>query len=137
MSDTTQPGAGLSDEVIDGTFDLVREGRVGPLGEMIDAGVPVDVRNRRGDTMLIIAAYLKQPHALAELIRRGANLDLENAAGQTAITSAVFRGDEDALRLLLEAGANPDAGFRTGRQIAEQFDQPRMIAVLDEYSARS
>jgi len=47
----------LSSEGIEGTFDLARLGWVGPLGEMIDAGVPIDVRNARGDTLLIVATY--------------------------------------------------------------------------------
>ncbi len=129
MDSTGNPA--LSAEVIDGTFELAREGRVGPMGEMIDAGVPVDVRNARGDTMLIVAAYAKEAHAVAELIRRGASLDEENRMGQTAISCAVFRNDAQILSLLLDAGANPDAGFRTGLQIAQQFGITDMVAILE------
>lgn len=128
----TTGDAGLSAEVIDGTFELAREGRVAPLGEMIDAGVPVDVRNARGDTMLIVAAYAKQPATVTELIRRGASLDDENRMGQTAISCAVFRDDAEVLGLLLEAGADPDAGFRTGLQIARQFGISDMVAILSQ-----
>lgn len=120
----------LSPEVIDGTFDLARDGRVGPLGEMIDAGVPVDVRNARGDTMLIVAAYAKQAEVVALLIARGAALDEENRMGQTAISCAVFRNDTGILTQLLDAGANPDAGMRTALQIAEQFAITDMVALL-------
>ena len=55
----------LSSEVIEGTFDLARQGRVGPLSEMIEAGVPIDVRNARGDTLLIVATYAEQGRAVS------------------------------------------------------------------------
>jgi uncharacterized protein len=131
------PGASLSAEVIDGTFDLAREGRVGPLGEMIDAGVPIDTRNARSDTLLIVSAYARQVEVVRELVKRGAALDIENTMGQTAVSCAVFRGDAEILRVLLDAGANPDVGFRTAAQIAEQFGQAEMSAILAEHAARS
>lgn len=126
----------VSLEVIEGTFDLAREGRTGPLGEMIDAGVPIDVRNPRGDTVLIVATYAEQEHTVADLVRRGAELNALNASGQTAISCAVFRKNETLLRLLLEAGADPDAGPLSAVAITEQFALPEMRAILDEYASR-
>jgi len=130
---TRSDGAGLSDEVVEGTFDLARQGRTGPLAEMIDAGVPLDPRNARGDTLLIVATYAEHAETVAELLRRGADKDAVNNNGQTAIACAVFRRNEPLLRLLLDAGANPDAGHLTGDQIAEQFQLSDMRAVLAEY----
>ncbi|WP_309066556.1 ankyrin repeat domain-containing protein [Microbacterium sp.] len=124
---------GLSLEVIEGTFDLARQGRTGPLGEMIDAGVPIDVRNPRGDTLLIVATYAEQVETVADLVRRGADLDAVNANGQTAVACAVFRRNEELLRLLLDAGADQDAGAHTAKQIADQFGLRAMRAVLDSY----
>lgn len=126
MSET----GGLSAEVIDGTFDLARTGLAGPLGEMIDAGFPVDARNERGDTMLIVAAYAKQPQSVAQLIAHHAALDTENRMGQTAISCAVFRNDAEILTMLLDAGADPNAGMRTAVQIAEQFGIADMVTML-------
>lgn len=126
----------VSLEVIEGTFDLARQGRTGPLGEMIDAGVPIDVRNPRGDTVLIVATYAEQEHTVADLVRRGADLNALNAAGQTAISCAVFRKNETLLRMLLDAGADPDAGPLSAVAITEQFSLPEMRAILDEYASR-
>ncbi len=124
---------GLSLEVIEGTFDLARQGRTGPLGEMIDAGVPVDVRNPRGDTLLIVATYAERLETVKDLVRRGADLNAVNANGQTALACAVFRRNEQLLRLLLDAGADQDAGAHTARQIADQFGLSDMRAVLDSH----
>ncbi|UNK69856.1 ankyrin repeat domain-containing protein [Microbacterium sp. H1-D42] len=123
----------VSLEVIEGTFDLARQGRTGPLGEMIDAGVPVDVRNPRQDTLLIVATYAEHGETVADLIARGANLDAVNANGQTAISCAVFRRNEPLLRMLLDAGADQDAGAHTARQVADQFGLSDMRTILDSY----
>lgn len=132
----TASDQGFSDEVIEGTFDLARQGQTGPLGEMIDAGVPVDLRNPRGDTFLIVATYAERAETVTELLRRGADTDAVNLNGQTAVACAVFRKNEQLLRLLLDAGADPDAGGSTAAQIADQFQLTGMRAVLDEYAAR-
>ncbi|MGM7678370.1 ankyrin repeat domain-containing protein [Microbacterium sp. A94] len=126
----------LSLEVIEGTFDLARQGRTGPLGEMIDAGVPIDTRNPRQDTLLIVATYAEQTHTVADLVRRGADLNATNANGQTAISCAVFRKNETLLRMLLDAGADPDAGGLSAAAIAEQFQLAEMRSILDEYAGR-
>ncbi|MDQ0613471.1 ankyrin repeat protein [Microbacterium sp. W4I4] len=123
----------LSSEVIEGTFDLARQGRVGPLGEMIEAGVPIDVRNARGDTLLIVATYAEQGEVVTDLLRRGADKDAVNANGQTAVSCAVFRRNESLLRMLLDAGADQDAGAHTAREVADQFQMADMRAVLDSY----
>lgn len=125
--------SGLSLEVIEGTFDLARQGRTAELGEMIDAGVPVDVRNPRADALLIVATYAEQAETVAGLITRGADLDAVNANGQTAVSCAVFRRNESLLRALLDAGADQDAGAHTAKQVADQFALTGMRAVLDEY----
>ncbi len=130
------PGAGLSEEVVNGTFALAREGRVAELTEMVRAGVPVDTRNARSDTMLIVAAYAQQPEAVAALIELGADLNVENTMGQTAIACAVFRNDENILRMLLDAGGDPELGFHSALDIADQFQLTQMTAVLLKHAAR-
>lgn len=122
--------------MIEGTFDLAREGRSGPLGEMIDAGVPVDLRNLRGDTLLIVATYAEKIDVVRDLVQRGADLDVVNGNGQTAISCAVFRRNEELLRLLLDAGADQDAGAHTAAQVAAQFALDDMVAILAEYAGR-
>jgi len=126
----------VSLEVIEGTFDLARQGRTGPLGEMIDAGVPLDLRNPRGDTFLIVSTYAEEAHTAADLIRRGAELDAVNNNGQTAISCAVFRKNETLLRMLLDAGADQNAGGLSATAIADQFGLVEMRTILDEYAAR-
>ena len=130
---TAVPGGGVSPEVVAGVFDLARDGLTGPLGEMLDAGVPIDLLNPRGDTLLIVAAYQQHPDCVAELLRRRADASVVNAMGQTAISCAVFRNNEAILRLLLEADADPRLGTHSGVAIADQFGLPRMREIIESY----
>lgn len=120
--------------VVEGVFDLAREGRTGPLGEMLDAGVPLNLVNGRGDSLLIVAAYAQHRETVQDLLRRGADTAIVNGMGQTALACAVFRGNEAILLDLLQAGADPDLGSHTAIQIADQFALPRMREVLEAHA---
>jgi len=119
--------------VVDGVFDLARNGQTAPLGEMLDAGVPLELVNARGDSLLIVAAYAQHRDTVQELLRRGADTAVVNGMGQTAIACAVFRNNETILTDLLQAGADPSVGSPTGLQIADQFGLPGMRAVIEAH----
>jgi ankyrin repeat protein len=128
---TTHPSVA----VVEGVFALARDGLTASLREMIDAGVPVNLVNGRGDSLLIVTVYGQHRDTAQELLRRGADTAIVNSMGQTALACAVFRGDEAILLELLRAGADPDLGSHTGIQIADQFGLPRMREVLEGYTA--
>jgi len=123
----------VSAQVVEGVFDLARNGQTAPLGEMLDAGVPLDLVNARGDSLLIVAAYAQHRETVQELLRRGADTAIVNGMGQTALACAVFRGNEEILLDLLQVGADPDLGSHTAGQIADQFGLPRMREVIDTH----
>ncbi|MFN8075778.1 MAG: ankyrin repeat domain-containing protein [Kineosporiaceae bacterium] len=111
-------------------FDLAREGQAERLLEVLDAGIPVNLTNDSGDTLLILAAYHRHAAAVGTLLTRGADVDRVNDRGQTALGAAVFRRDEEIVRALLAAGADPDAGPRSARMLAAFFDLEDMAALL-------
>lgn len=117
-------------------FDLARGGRTDELAAYLDAGVPADLTNDRGDTLLILAAYHAHPGAVAALLARGADHGRVNDRGQTALAAAVFRRCAEAVRALLAAGADPDRGRQSARATAAFFDLPEMAAMLDDPASR-
>ncbi|POH62723.1 hypothetical protein C3B61_18015 [Cryobacterium zongtaii] len=129
-----QPATVPPAAVVEGVFELARDGRTRPLGEMLDAGVPLDLVNGRGDSLLIVAAYGQHRETVQELLRRGADTAIVNGMGQTALACAVFRNNEPILVDLLTAGADPDLGSHSGIQIADQFALPRMRAVIEAHT---
>ncbi|HET6693944.1 MAG TPA: ankyrin repeat domain-containing protein [Pedococcus sp.] len=110
-------------------FDLARAGDTALL-ENVDAGLPVNLTNGSGDTLLILAAYHTHPELVAGLVERGADHTRVNDRGQTALAAAVFRQDEPIVRALLEAGADPELGPKSAVEIARFFDLPAMLELL-------
>jgi ankyrin repeat protein len=112
-------------------FDLARGGCTDELTAYVDAGVPVNLTNDKGDTLLILAAYYAHPETVAALLDRGADHSRVNDRGQTALAAAVFRQSTDTVTRLLDAGADPDAGGSTARATATFFRLPAMTHLLD------
>lgn len=111
---------------LNSVFDLARENKPVALKSLFDQGVPVDLTNAKGDTLLILAAYHEHTDLVQLLINEGADLDRLNDRGQTALVCAVFRNNLPLARLLLDAGADPTLGSQTPAQVAEFFDLPQM-----------
>jgi ankyrin repeat protein len=111
-------------------FDLAREGATGQLVDYLEHGLPVNLTNGKGDTLLLLAAYYDRPDTVAALVAHGADVARVNDRGQTALAAAVFRQSERTVRLLLDAGADPAGGAPSALQTAEFFDLPDMLALL-------
>lgn len=112
-------------------FDLARGGQTEELTAYVDAGVPVNLTNEKGDTLLILAAYHGHPETVGALLDRGADHSRANDRGQTALAAAVFRQSTDTVTRLMAAGADPDAGGPSARATATFFDLPAMVELLD------
>ncbi|SCL72464.1 hypothetical protein GA0070606_6122 [Micromonospora citrea] len=111
-------------------FDLARDGATDELAANVDAGLPVNLTNGKGDTLLILAAYHAHPETVAALLARGADHSRANDRGQTALAAAAFRSSGDAVRALLAAGADPHHGTPSAVETARFFDLPEMLALL-------
>jgi len=113
-------------------FDLARGGRTADLIAYLDAGVPANLTNDKGDTLLLLAAYHAHPDTVAALLDHGADHGRVNDRGQTALGAAVFRRSGAAVRALLAAGADPDLGRQSARATAAVFGLSEMTRLLDE-----
>jgi uncharacterized protein len=123
----------LSDQELEflrSMFELARAGRTEELAAAVDAGVPANLTNDAGDTLLILAAYHDHPDTVRALLERGADTGRINDRGQTALGAAVFRRSTESVTHLLSAGADPALGPRSALQIAQFFDLPEMLALL-------
>jgi ankyrin repeat protein len=124
---------GLSPEelaFLQSTFDHARNGDLDAVVQMVDAGVPVNLTNSAGDTLLILAAYHLHADLVRALLERGADHSRVNDKGQTALAAAVFRQHRGIVTDLLQAGADPDLGPKSAVAIATFFDLPDMLTLL-------
>ena len=111
-------------------LDSAREGDAAELARLVDGGVPVNLTNQAGDSLLILAAYHDHPDSVRTLVERGADVARVNDRGQTALGAAVFRRNRTSVELLLAAGADPDQGPRSAREIAQYFELAEMADLL-------
>ncbi|WP_306367526.1 ankyrin repeat domain-containing protein [Nocardiopsis sp. CC223A] len=112
-------------------FGCARTGDTATLTAHIDAGVPVNLTNDKGDTLLMLAAYHGHHTTVAALLERGADPDRLNDRGQSPLAGAVFKGEEAIIALLVAHGADPDAGTPGARDTARVFGRTDLLALLD------
>jgi len=101
-------------------FDLARQGG-DVLLDLVDAGLPVDLADEVGNTLLMLAAYHGHADLTAGLAERGADVNRLNGKQQAPLAGAVFKGEADVIRVLLEHGADPEAGTPSARATAQMF----------------
>ncbi|MEU4656988.1 ankyrin repeat domain-containing protein [Streptomyces sp. NPDC023723] len=127
MSETPDPEVV---ELATKIFDLARQGQTEPLVAYVDAGVPVNLTNDRGDSLVMLAAYHGHAGAVRALLARGAEADRINDRGQTPLAGAVFKGETDVIKALLEAGADPAAGTPSAVDTARMFDRGELLELF-------
>jgi ankyrin repeat protein len=111
-------------------FDLARHGDTGTLAAYLDAGVPVNLTNDKGDSLLMLAAYHGHADTLAALLQRGADANRANDRGQTPLAGAVFKGEDAAIRALLDGGADPVAGTPSAVDTARMFAKEDLLKLF-------
>ena len=130
----------LSDEELayaHSLFDAARNGDTEYLRQAVTAGVPVNLSNEKGDTLLILAAYRENEETVAMLLEAGADTERVSSMGFTALLCAVFRGNEPMTRWLLEAGAGQATGNQHAQDVARVFGQEHLLPLLQEYEQRA
>ncbi|MEV7422943.1 MULTISPECIES: ankyrin repeat domain-containing protein [unclassified Streptomyces] len=127
MSETPDP------EVIElatKVFDLARRGEAEALAAYVDAGVPANLTNDRGDSLLMLAAYHGHAPAVEALIARGADAGRANDRGQTPLAGAVFKGEDAVIRALLAGGADPTGGNPSAVDTARMFGKTDLLELF-------
>jgi len=111
-------------------FDLARGGHAAELADLLDGGLPPNLTNDKGDTLLILAAYYDRAETVQLLLDHGADTNRVNDKGQTALAAAVFRRSQPVVAALLAAGADPAEGAPSAHETARFFDHQDMAALL-------
>ena len=115
MSTQPAPAAMTDDETAafaEQVFERARQGDADMLGRLLASGLPANLRNHKGDTLLMLASYHGHHDAVRVLLEHSADPLLANDNGQLPIAGAAFKGDLAMIRLLLEHGVPVDAAER-------------------------
>ncbi|WP_445257942.1 ankyrin repeat domain-containing protein [Nocardioides aurantiacus] len=125
------PGRPLSAEetarVVELAQYFAREGMTEELAGFVDHGLPPDVADHDGNTLLMLAAYHGHAATVAALVERGADVDRRNHRDQSPVAGALFKGEDAVVRTLVAAGADLDAGTPSGRATAAMFERQDLL----------
>jgi uncharacterized protein len=124
----------LSPEALDlaaRLFNLARTGNTTALQSYLSAGIPPNLTDSQGNTLLMLAAYHGHANTVSMLLARGADANALNERGQTPLAGAVFKGYADVVGVLVrEGGADADGGVPSAREAAVMFRRGEMFGVL-------
>lgn len=111
-------------------FDLARNGDTQTLTAYITAGIPPNLTNSAGDTLLILSSYHGHSSTAKALLEAGADSNVLNGRGQSAIAGAVFKGHDEVVKVLFEGGADIRAGQPSAVDCARMFKKEGLLELF-------
>lgn len=118
-------------------FNFARNDDCENLRVMIEAGLNVNLKTHKGDTLLMLASYHDSINCAKMLLQKGAFVDERNDRGQTPLAGVCFKGHLEMAKLLLTFGANPNANNGLGATpytFAILFGRQEIAELLIKYS---
>jgi len=119
-------------------LDFARNGETESLVEMIHHGLPVNLADAKGNSLVMLASYNGNLETTRALLKSGADADCRNDRGQTPLGGAAFKGYSEIGTLLLEHGADIEAdngGGMTPLMFAAMFGRTKVVELLKRHGA--
>src|SRR5690606_40585852 len=107
-------------------FHLVRSGDAEQVERLLQMGLVPNLRDGKGDSLLMLASYHGHPELVRVLLEHGADPELANDRGQTPLQAVAFKGDGGIARLLVQGGADVNGSGPDGKtplMFAAMFDR--------------
>merc|ERR1712054_420221 len=73
-------------------YNAARQGDMAILGQALPAGLPPNMTNEKGDTLLMLAAYHGHADTVRLLVQHGADPNRLNDRGQSPLAGALQEG---------------------------------------------
>lgn len=108
-------------------FGLVRHGDKDTVAAYLDMGVPANLTDEKGDTLVMLAACHGHAEVVRTLLAHGADAGRVSDRGQTPLADAVVKGSDDVIDMLLEAGADPHAGSPSALEEAQRAERQDLV----------
>lgn len=119
-------------------FAAARLGDTAIINEFVNAGFPIDIKNRKGYTALMISSYNGRLEAVNKLLTLGANACAEDNRGNTAVMAAIFKGEFSIAKRLIAADCNENHQNNAGQtplMYASLFGREELKALLIDQGA--
>ena len=111
-------------------FDFARQGKTPELRQYVSAGIPVNLTNHKGDTLLMLAAYHGHVDTVSMLLELKADVNVQNDRGQSPIAGAVFKGYTEVTKALVDGGADLYSGQPNAVDCARMFKRDNILAMF-------
>lgn len=111
-------------------FNMARTGDETLLA-YVEQGIPPNLTNHDGNTLLMLAAYSGHARLVRGLLARGADADATNDRGQTPLAGAVFKLHDEVVSALLEGGADPSKGTPNAIDTAKMFKRDEVLKLFE------
>jgi ankyrin repeat protein len=124
---------------IRGVFAMVREGDADSLRALVEKGLPVNFRNEKGDSLIMLASYHGHLETVRVLLDAGANPNVANDQGQTPLAGVAYKGFLPIAELLLKHGARIEGASPDGKtplMMAAMFNRPAIVELFLAHGAR-
>lgn len=116
-----------------GIHIVTRRGDLGWLGLLYQKGANLNLKDREGNTPLILATISRWGEGVTTLIRLKAQVNAQNRLGETAVLKAVQARDLTLVKSLIEGGANPDIADNSGISARAAADNDPRAAAIAKY----
>lgn len=120
-------------------LDLARDGETNALKLMIDAGLPPNLADEKGQSLIMLASYHGHLETTRMLLDAGADPDQRNDRGQTPLGGVCFKGYLLLVELFVERGADIHAdngGGMTPIRLAAMFGRQDVVEYLQSQGAK-
>ncbi|MCJ1307108.1 hypothetical protein MMC25_000754 [Agyrium rufum] len=104
-------------------FESARRGDLQIFEQAIPAGLPPNLTNEKGNTLLMLAAYHGHIQLVSFLLSHNADPNVLNERQQSPLAGAIFKGEDEVVELLLQGGADPGIGNPSARDAVRLFRQ--------------
>jgi ankyrin repeat protein len=128
-------------EMIQQLFQLVRTSDAERMRGLFEKGFDApNIRDGKGNTLLMLASYNGQLEMTRVLLENGADPQIANDMGQIPLAGAAFKGNAAMAKLLIEHGADINARMPDGKtalMFAAMFNQLAIIDLFLEKGANA
>jgi uncharacterized protein len=87
-------------------LDYARRGMTQDLKAMLDVGMPVNLCDHKGNSLIMLSSYNGNVETTQMLVNMNAQVDKKNDRGQTPLAGVCFKGYLDIVKILVHGGAN-------------------------------
>ncbi|KAI1621406.1 ankyrin repeat-containing domain protein [Exophiala viscosa] len=113
-------------------FDAARQGQMDMFEQALPRGLPANLTNDKGDTLLMLASYHGHAPLVSLLLKHGADPNSLNDRGQSPLAGVVFKNEAEVIKVLLENGADPEVGEPSALEATKVFRQEEYESMFRE-----